>query len=157
MSTPLPDTEHCNLFHNPHDVMQKYSNEMIAQANAAEVDGVSTRRTVERLRRLFPGEDIPNHSAVAAWRRKRHESLHEELEDNELVLGRRCDELVTLKLDWLAQHIDKARLAELVMGAGVYRDKGFKRHEKPNIQAQNVTINFIFEEPPDVIEGEVVE
>ncbi len=139
--------------------MQKYSNEMIAQANAAEVDGVSTRRTVERLRRLFPGEDIPNHSAVAAWRRKRHESLQEELEDNELVLGRRCDELVTLKLDWLAQHIDKARLAELVMGAGVYRDKGFKRQDlrNPNIQAQNVTINFIFEERPDIIEGEATE
>ena len=139
--------------------MQKYSNEMIAQANAMEVEGISTRRTVERLRRLFPDERIPDHSSVADWRRKLHETLHEELEDNELVLGRRCDELVTLKLDWLAQHIDKARLAELVMGAGVYRDKGFKRQDlrNPNLQAQNVTINFIFEERPDIIEGEATE
>lgn len=129
--------------------MQKYDTEMIAQANALEVEGVSTRRTVERLRVMFPDETIPSHDAVHEWRRKRHESLHEELEDNELVIGLRCDELVTQKLAYLEGHIDKARLAELIMGAGVYRDKGFKRKEKPTIQAQNIQINFISQAKPD--------
>ena len=129
--------------------MQKFSTEMIATSNALEAEGISSRRTVERLRRLFPGEDIPAHKSVAEWRRKRHESLHEELEDNELVISRRADELVTQKLDYAEEHIDTARLAELVMTAGVYRDKGFKRHEKPSIQSQNIQINFIVQPPPD--------
>ena len=129
--------------------MQKFSTEMIATSNAMEAEGISSRRTVERLRRLFPGEDVPHYSNVAAWRRKRHESLHEELEDNELVIARRADELVVMKLDWCEDHIDKARLAELVMAGGVMRDKGFKRHEKPSIQSQNIQINFIVQPPPD--------
>ena len=138
--------------------MQKFSNDIKSQALALEADGLSTRRTVERLRRLFPGEDIPHYSNVAAWRRKRHESLHEELEDNELVIARQADELVVEKLKWSKDHMDKARLAELVMAAGVYRDKGFKRHEKPAPGVQNIQINFISQQPPeDTIEGEVVE
>lgn len=132
--------------------MQKFDTALIAASNAMEAEGVSTRRTVERLRKLFPGETIPNHSAVADWRRKRHESLHEELEDNELVISRRADELVTQKLDYAEDHIDKARLAELVMTAGVYRDKGFKRADQrgPTFQAQSITINFVSQ---PVIEG----
>ena len=139
--------------------MQKFSNEMIAQANAMEAEGISTRRTVERLRRLFPDETIPSHDAVHEWRTKRHESLHEELEDNELVIGLMADELVVDKLKWSKDHIDKARLAELVMAAGVYRDKPMKRAtlNTPNIQAQNITINFVVQKQPDIIEGEVVE
>jgi hypothetical protein len=136
--------------------MQKYGNKMIAQANAMEAQGISTRRTVERLRRLFPDETIPSHDSVHEWRKKRHESLHEELEDNELVIGLMADALVVNKLKWSKDHMDKARLAELVMAAGVYRDKGFKRHEKPTIQSQSITINFISKERP-IIEGEVVE
>ena len=137
--------------------MQKYPNEIIAQANAMEAQGISTRRTVERLRRLFPDEIIPSHDSVHEWRKKRHESLHEELEDNELVIARRSDELVMLKLDWCEEHIDKARLAELVMAGGVSRDKGFKRQDArtPTIQAQNVLIVLNAKEP--IIEGEVVE
>ena len=95
--------------------MQKFSNEMIAQANAMEAEGISTRRTVERLRRMYPDEDIPGHDSVAAWRRKLIESVQEELEENEVRIALRCDELVTAKLDWMAGHIDKARFAELVM------------------------------------------
>lgn len=140
--------------------MQKYSNEIIAQANAMESEGISTRRTVERLRRLFPDETIPTNVSVNEWRRKRHESLHEELVDNELVIGLMADALVVDKLKWSKDHMDKARLAELVMAAGVYRDKPMKRAtlNTPNIQAQNITINFISQSAPeDVIEGEVVE
>ena len=116
-----------------------------------EAQGISTRRTVERLRRLFPDEPIPSNVAVADWRRALHASLHEELEDNELVIARRADELVTQKLDWSEENLGKARLAELVMAAGVYRDKGFKRQDarNPNIQAQTININFIAQVKPD--------
>ena len=139
--------------------MQKFSNDMIAQANAMEVEGISTRRTVERLRRLFPDEDIPAHHAVHEWRRKRHESLHEELVDNELVIALMADELVVDKLKWCKDNMKTARLAELVMAAGVYRDKPMKRAtlNTPNIQAQSIVINFVVQKNPDVIEGEVVE
>ena len=138
--------------------MQKFSTDLIAASNAMEAEGISSRRTVERLKRLFPGEDVPHYSNVAAWRRKRHESLHEELEDNELVISRRADELVMQKLDWSRDHMEKARLAELVMAAGVYRDKGFRRHEKPMPGVQNIQINFISsQKPEDTIEGEVVD
>ena len=128
--------------------MQKFSTNLIAASNAMEAEGISTRRTVERLRRLFPDEVIPSHDAVHEWRQKRHKSLHEELEDNELVISRRADELVMQKLDWSEGHMDKARLAELVMAAGVYRDKGFKRQEKPAPGVQNIQINFISQPPP---------
>ena len=129
--------------------MQKYPNEIIAQANAMEVEGVSTRRTVERLRAMFPGEAIPDQHSVSNWRRKRLESSHEVLEENEVRIALRGDELVEQKLDWSEQHIDKARLAELIMGAGVYRDKGFKRNEKPAIQTQNIQINFVSTPKPE--------
>ena len=131
--------------------MQKFSNEIIAHANAMEAEGISTRRTVERLRRLFPDEDIPAHHAVHEWRRKRHESLHEELVDNELVIALMADELVVDKLKWSRGHMDKARLAELVMAAGVYRDKPMKRAtlNTPSVQAQNIQINFIVQKQPD--------
>ena len=126
--------------------MQHFGTEMIAQANAMEAEGISTRRTVERLRVMFPDEAIPDQHSVSNWRRKLLESSHEVLEENEVRIALRCDELVEQKLDWSAQHIDKARLAELIMGAGVYRDKGFKRHEKPAPGVQNIQINFIVEE-----------
>jgi len=139
--------------------VQKYSNEMIAQANAMEAQGISTRRTTERLRRLFPGEDIPAQTSVSAWRRTLLGSAQEELEENEVRIALRCDELVEQKLDWSEKHMAKARLAELIMGAGVYRDKPMKRAalNTPNIQAQNITINFISQKKPEIIEGEVVE
>ncbi len=129
--------------------MQKFDTEVIATANALEIEGVSARRTVERLRRLFPDQDIPAYRSIARWREEWHASAHEELEDNELVIGLQADELVVAKLKWSKDHIDKARLAELVMAAGVYRDKGFKRKEKPTIQAQNIQINFVTEVKPE--------
>ena len=89
--------------------MQKYSNEMIAQANAMEAQGISTRRTVERLRRLFPGEAIPAQTSVSVWRRTLLGSAQEELEENEVRIALRCDELVEQKLDWSEKHMDKAR------------------------------------------------
>ena len=139
--------------------MQKFSNEMIAQANAMEAEGISTRRTVDRLKAMYPDEPIPTNVSVADWRRKLHASLHEELEDAELTIARRADELVVQKLEWSAQHIDKARLAELVMAAGVYRDKPMKRAAgaNPELHAQNITINFISQTKPDIIEGEVID
>ena len=138
--------------------MQKFSNEMIAQANAMEAEGISTRRTVERLRAMFPDEAIPTNVSVSEWRRKAHEFLHEELEDNELTIARFADELVVKKLEWSKDNMKTARLAELVMAAGVYRDKNHKRHEKPAPGTLNVQINFVSQEQPkDVIEGEVVE
>lgn len=139
--------------------MQKYSNEMVAQANAMEAEGISSRRTVERLRAMYPDEPVPGHDSVAAWRRKLIESVQEELEENEVRIARRADQLVTLKLDWSENHIDKARLAELVMAAGVYRDKPMKRAalNTPNIQAQIITVNFISQAEPDIIEGEATE
>ena len=147
--------------------MQKFSTDLIAASNAMEAEGISTRRTVERLRRLFPDEDIPAHKAVADWRRKRHESLHEELEDNELVISRRADELVMQKLDYNADHIDTARLGELVIAGGVYRDKGFKRQDlkarakqteagQALADAINRMADLTLPQLTDIIEGEVV-
>lgn len=129
--------------------MQHYDTEVIAQANALEVEGVSARRTVERLRGLFPDGEVPAFTTVAEWRRKAHEFAHEELEDNELVIGLQADEVVVAKLKWAKNNIDKARLAELVMAAGVYRDKGFKRKEKPPIQTQKIQINFVSTPKPE--------
>jgi hypothetical protein len=132
-----------------------------------EAEGISSRRTVERLKRLFPEEAIPSNVAVANWRRELHMSLHEELEDSELAIARRADELVTQKLDYCEENIDKARLGELTLTAGIYRDKGFKRQDikvkakqteagQALADAINRMADLSIPQLEDIIEGEVV-
>ena len=116
--------------------MQKFSNEMIAQANAMEAEGISTRRTVERLKALYPDEDIPAHNSIAQWRQAMHRSLHEELEDNELVIARMSDGITIDKLKWAKDNLDKVRLTEAAITGAIYRDKGFKRQELKEKRAQ---------------------
>lgn len=108
---------------------RKYSNKMIAQANAMEAEGISTRRTVERLEAMYPGETIPQFGSVAEWRRRAHEFAHEKLEDNELVIGLMSDEVTITKLEWAKKNPDKIRLLEPATTGAIYRDKGFKRQE----------------------------
>ncbi len=112
---------------------------------------------------LFPGEDTPAHPTLVEWRKELSEADHEKLGDNERRIALRVDELVEEKLETFEGHLDKVRLPELVMAAGVYRDKIIKREEPKhqlNTQAQNIQINFISEErpheSPDVVEGEIV-
>ncbi len=147
--------------------MQRFSNEMIAQSNAMEAEGISSRRTVERLKALFPDETIPSNVSVADWRRGLHASLHEELEDSELAIARRADELVVQKLDYCEGNIDKARLGELTLTAGIYRDKGFKRQDlkvkAKQTEAGQALADAIarladlsIPQLEDIIEGEVV-
>ncbi len=104
-----------------------YTNEVRAQALALQLEGYSLRRARNEIFRTT-GE-APDISTLAEWRKDSHEILREELEDAELRIARRADELVEAKMDRLGEDIDKARLPELVMAAGVYRDKTFKRAE----------------------------
>ncbi len=85
------------------------------------------------------------------------EADHEKLGDNERRIALRADELVEAKLETFEDNLDKVRLPELVMTAGVYRDKIFKRqeHRQPTAQATNVLI-VVNAQKPETIEGEVV-
>jgi hypothetical protein len=143
-----------------------YSNEMIAQANAMEAQGISTRRTVERLRAMFPDEPIPAQNSIAAWRRKLLENAHEEMEDNEVRISLRYDELIMKKADYLEEHIDTARLGEMALTAGLMRDKGFKRQDikekakqteagQALVDAINRLADLSVPQLHDVIEGEL--
>ncbi len=138
-----------------------FRDEIVAQAKALALTGYSTRKAAIELQVLFPGENTPAHPTLVEWRKELSEADHEKLGDNERRLALRVDELVEAKLETFEDHLEKVRLPELVMTAGVYRDKLFKRqeakHQPPT--TQDVTVNFIFQEnpnPPDVVEGEIV-
>ncbi len=142
-----------------------FRDEIVAQAKALALTGYSTRKAAVELQVLFPGEDTPAHPTLVEWRKELSEADHEKLADNERRIALRVDELVEAKLETFEDKLDKVRLPELVMAAGVYRDKIFKRQEPKhqlNTQAQNIQINFISEERPkeppegDTVEGEVI-
>ncbi len=140
-----------------------FRDEIVAQAKALALTGYGTRKAAVELQVLFPGEDTPSHPTIVEWRKELSEADHEKLGDNERRIALRVDELVEAKLETFEDKLDKVRLPELVMAAGVYRDKIFKREEPKhqlNTQAQNIQINFISEErpheSPDVVEGEIV-
>ena len=141
-----------------------FRDEIVAQAKALALTGYSTRKAAVELEILFPGENTPAHPTLVEWRKELSEADHEKLGDNERRIALRVDELVEAKLETFEDKLDKVRLPELVMAAGVYRDKIFKRQEPKhqlNTQAQSITINFISRknpnpEPPEVVEGEVV-
>ena len=140
-----------------------FRDEIVAQAKALALTGYSTRKAAVELQVLFPGEDTPAHPTLVEWRKELSEADHEKLGDNERRIALRVDELVEAKLETFEDKLDKVRLPELVMAAGVYRDKIFKREEPKhqlNNQAQNIQINFISQErpqeSPDVIEGKIV-
>ncbi len=141
-----------------------FRDEIVAQAKALALTGYSTRKAAVELQVLFPGEDTPAHPTLVEWRKELSEADHEKLGDNERRIALRVDELVEAKLETFEDKLDKVRLPELVMAAGVYRDKIFKRQE-PKHQLntpQNIQINFISQERPkeppeeDTVEGEVV-
>ena len=141
-----------------------FRDEIVAQAKALALTGYSTRKAAVELEILFPGENTPAHPTLVEWRKELSEADHEKLGDNERRIALRVDELVEAKLETFEDKLDKVRLPELVMAAGVYRDKIFKREEPKhqlNTQAQSITINFISQSPPDqeapdVVEGEIV-
>ena len=140
-----------------------FRDEIVAQAKALALTGYSTRKAAVELQVLFPGEDTPAHPTLVEWRKELSEADHEKLADNERRIALRVDELVEAKLETFEDKLDKVRLPELVMAAGVYRDKIFKREEPKhqlNTQAQNIQINFISQarpqEDPDAVEGEVI-
>ena len=140
-----------------------FRDEIVAQAKALALTGYSTRKAAVELEILFPGENTPAHPTLVEWRKELSEADHEKLGDNERRIALRVDELVEAKLETFEDKLDKVRLPELVMAAGVYRDKIFKRQEakyQPPT-TQDVTVNFIFQENPnkehpDTIEGEIV-
>ena len=140
-----------------------FRDEIVAQAKALALTGYSKRKAAVELEILFPGEDTPAHPTLVQWRKELSEADHEKLGDNERRIALRVDELVEAKLETFEDKLDKVRLPELVMAAGVYRDKIFKREEPKHqtVQAQDITINFISQSPPDqedpdVIDGEIV-
>ncbi len=141
-----------------------FRDEIVAQAKALALTGYSTRKAAVELQVLFPGEDTPAHPTLVEWRKELSEADHEKLGDNERRIALRVDELVEAKLETFEDKLDKVRLPELVMAAGVYRDKIFKRQEPKHspVQAQNIQINFISQERPqeppeeETVEGEVI-
>ena len=134
-----------------------FRDEIVAQARALALTGYSTRKAAAELQVLFPGEDTPAHPTLVEWRKELSEADHENLDNNERRIALRADELVEAKLETFEGHLDKVRLPELVMTAGVYRDKIFKRQDQrqPVVSAQNVLI-VVNAQKPDTIEGEVV-
>ena len=139
-----------------------FRDEIVAQAKALALTGYSTRKAAVELEILFPGENTPAHPTLVEWRKELSEADHEKLGDNERRIALRVDELVEAKLETFEDKLDKVRLPELVMAAGVYRDKLFKRQELklPATTPTNIQINFISQENPnkehpDTIEGEI--
>jgi hypothetical protein len=149
---------------------RNFRDEIVAQAKALALTGYSTRKAAVELEILFPGEDTPAHPTLVEWRKELSEADHEELADNERRIALRADELVTAKLETLEGDLGKVRLPELVMAAGVYRDKIFKRlepkHQPQAINTGGVLIILNAEKPDiigeateeslEVVEGEVV-
>ena len=133
----------------------QFRDEIVAQARYLLLEGRSTYRVAAMLQEMFSGENTPAQQTVSLWCQDLVEAGCEELRVAEPRIANRFDQLVEAKLESLEDHLDKVRLPELVMGAGVYRDKIFKRSEKPSISAQQVTINFIVESKP--IEAEYEE
>jgi hypothetical protein len=108
-----------------------YPDHIRAQARALMFQGYSSERVHNELRELY-GEDVPTPATLRAWRAESSEISDEEkrlLQDNEHRLALRFDGLIDRKLDRIEKDIDKVRLPELVMGAGVYRDKPLRRDE----------------------------
>ena len=134
-----------------------FRDEIVAQARALALTGYSTRKAAAELQRLFPSEDTPAHPTLVEWRKELSEADHEKLDNNERRIALRADELVEAKLETFEDNLDKVRLPELVMAAGVYRDKIFKRQDQrqPPVSAQNVLI-IVNAQKPETIEGEVV-
>ncbi len=137
-----------------------FRDEIVAQAKALALTGYSTRKAAVELQVLFPGEDTPAHPTLVEWRKELSEADHEKLGDNERRIALRVDELVEAKLETFEDKLDRVRLPELVMAAGVYRDKLFKRQEskyQSTRQTQSTQVIIVLgSEKPDVIEGELV-
>lgn len=147
--------------------MPDYRNEIVAESKALALLGYSTRKTAAELAKLFPGEPTPSHTAVADWRAA-DDSLQEELAQNELSISYRADELVVEKMKAIGDDLKTVRLPELVMTAGVYRDKTFRRMDIKEKQKQteagqaladaiNRLAQLSVPELHDVIEGEAKE
>ncbi len=155
-------TQPCNAAILTGEVGHNFRDEIVAQAKALALTGYSTRRAAVELQVLFPGEDTPAHPTLVEWRKELSEADHEKLGDNERRIALRVDELVEAKLETFEDKLDKVRLPELVMAAGVYRDKLFKRQDqKQPVSSGDITINFISQAPPnpepdDVVEGEII-
>ena len=108
-----------------------YPDHIYTQARALMFMGYSSDRVAAELRLAY-GDDVPNASTLRAWRAESAEINAEEqhlIDENNRRLSLRFDGLIDRKLDSLENDIGKVRLPELVMGAGVYRDKDYRRRE----------------------------
>ena len=106
-----------------------FPDKIVAQARMFLMDGYSQARTAHELELMFPGEDTPSQQTLSAWQRELVEMGMEELTAAEPRIALRFDRLIDAKMDLLEDDLSKVRLPELVMGAGVYRDKIFRRQE----------------------------
>ena len=113
------------------DVTRRYRfpDKIVAQARMLLMDGYSQVRVAHELASMFPGEDTPTQQALSLWQRELVESGMEELANAEVRIALRFDRLVDAKMDALELDLSKVRLPELIMGAGVYRDKTFRRQD----------------------------
>ncbi len=106
-----------------------------------------------------------NERTVQLWAKRFREITAKEEDDRLLAEHYRIAEhafaLTHDALDELDEEPEKRKyLVPLNIVGNTHVDKILKRQEQkyqPNVQAQNITINFISQKPPsDVIEGEVV-
>jgi len=106
-----------------------FRDEIVAWSRALAVTGYSTRKAETALAQAFPNEPTPARTTLIEWRRESSDSDHEELADNETRIALRADELVNAKMAAIAKDLGTVRLSELVIAAGVYRDKAHRRRE----------------------------
>jgi hypothetical protein len=101
---------------------------------------------------------------VSRWAMRWREMAAEEgdriLTEEDYRLAVRTSQLLHDALDQMEGKEDLWKyLVPLNIVRGTSIDKILKRQEpkyQPSAQAQNITINFISQKPPDVIEGEIV-
>ncbi len=138
-----------------------YSPEVKAEALALVKDGLSQQQVAGILAQKYP-ERAPTQRSISVWCAQDADLAglaHERMRDlwadqialNDLLFERAKSEAPSLKGQ-----------AAVVSGA-IGMDKELKIIEAltgpktPGIQAQNITINFISQPKPDIIEGEVVD
>jgi transposase-like protein len=108
-----------------------------------------------------------NERTVQMWAKRFREISAKEEDDRLLAEHYRIAEhafaLTHDALDELDEEPEKRKyLVPLNIVGGTHVDKILKRSERPAVAAQNITINFIAQKPPDredpdVVEGEIVE
>lgn len=103
-----------------------------AEAKALYLAGYSPNVIQSKLRSQFPVHRTPSDMTIRRWAAAENwDDLRlERIRENEPGIALRADELVLAKLEYLAEHIDKARLSELMIASAIPRTKMTEREDR---------------------------